>query len=106
MSVFKDLKTNFTGVGQVRGYKLTQISKTNSGFVYEVDTGATIYYEVFKKRLNQRFSCISYPTDKAFGIWSWTTPDLKRAFEILNNLSRKEQTKYALYNYTNKSIKN
>lgn len=106
MAVIRDLKTDFTGVGQVRGFKFTQIRKTKSAFLYLIDTGDRIYYEVFRKRLNRRFACISYPTDKAFGIWAWTTPDITVAFEILNDLSRKEQNKNTLYNNTNKSIKN
>ena len=87
MAEIRDLKTDFTGVGQVRGYKFTQISKTKSAFLYQVDTSDRLYYEVFRKRINRRFACVSYPTDKAFGIWAWTSPKLERAFEILNELS-------------------
>ena len=102
----KQLKTGFIGVGQVRGFQFALISKTNWAFLYEVDTGDTIYYEVFRKRINRRFACESHPTDKAFGIWAWTTPNMERALEILNNLSNNEQTLDALNNYTNKRIKN
>lgn len=86
----KQLPHCFTGNGQVKGFNFTQISKTNSGYIWKVNTGDTIYYEVFKKRLNQRFNCISYPTNKAFDIWAWTTPNMDRAFEILNDLSRND----------------
>lgn len=97
MSVINDLKQDFTGVGQVRGFKFTQISKTDSGFMYEVDTGNTIYYEVFKRRFNSRFNCISYPTNKAFSIWAWTTPRIIRAFEILNELSMEHSSVSAIH---------
>ena len=88
MAVIRDLKTDFTGVGQVRGYKFTQISKTSIAFLYQVDTSDRLYYEVLRKRINHRFACVSYPTDKAFGIWAWTTPNIERAYKILNDLSK------------------
>ena len=56
----------------------TQISKTDWGFIYEVEYGGYKHYEVFKKRLNHRFGTVSYPTDKAFGIWAWTCMTLER----------------------------
>ena len=87
MAEIKDLDMTFMGRGQVKGYKFTQISTTDYGFLYEVNTGDTKYYEVFKKVINHRFARISYPTNKAFGVWAWTTPDINRAFQILNNFS-------------------
>jgi hypothetical protein len=83
MMVIKELQTDFIGKGQVRGFKFTQISKTNTAFLYEINTGDMIYYEVFRKRINRRYGCESYPTDKAFGIWAWTTSNLNRAYWIL-----------------------
>lgn len=88
MAHIMELDTSFIGRGQVKGFKFTQISLTYHGFLYEVNTGDRIYYEVFKKCVNRRFARISYPTNKAFGIWAWTTPDRNRAFQILNNLDR------------------
>jgi hypothetical protein len=38
-----------------------------------------IFALVFKKRLNRRFGTVSYPTDKAFGIWAWTCMPMERA---------------------------
>ena len=75
----KELKEQFEGKGQVRGYTFTQISKTDWGFIYEVEHCGHKHYEVFKKRLNHRFGTVSYPTDKAFGIWAWTCMTLERA---------------------------
>lgn len=86
----KPLRDTFDGIGQVRGYKFTQISKTNSAYVYEVNSGDMIYYEVFRKRINHQYGCISYPTNKAFGIWAFTTPNIERAFELLNDLSNND----------------
>lgn len=92
MAIIQELRGQFIGRGQVKGFHFIQISKTNSAFLYKVDTGDSIYYEVFKKLVNHRYACVSYPTDKAFGIWALTTPDLERAFEILNELSEIPQT--------------
>ena len=90
MAVIRELRTDFTGLGQVRGFKFTQMSKTDSAFLYEVNTGDMIFYEVFKRRYNTWFNCISYPTNKAFGIWAYTTPKIERAFELLNDLSNND----------------
>ena len=87
MTVYKELNTDFTGTGQVRGFKFTQISKTDSAYLYLINTGDRIHYEVFRKHINRRFACVSYPADKAFSIWAWTTSNLERAFEIFNELS-------------------
>lgn len=81
----KQLKNEFTGIGQVKGFKFTKINSTDCGFLYEINTGDTKYYEVFRKLVNRRFNTISYPTNKAFGIWAFTTPCLNRANEILNS---------------------
>ena len=75
----KELPKHFEGKGQVRGYTFTQISKTDWGFIYEVEFSGYKHYEVFKKRLNHRFGTVSYPTDKAFGIWAWTCLTLDKA---------------------------
>ncbi len=83
------LKTEFVGRGEVKGFNFSQISKTNWGFLYEVNTGHTIYYEVFKKRINHRFGCVSFPTSRAFGIWAWTTTDIKRASNILESFQER-----------------
>ena len=50
-----------------------QIKKSERAYIYKVTDTETehIYYEVFERRFNRRFKCISYPTDKAFGKWAW-----------------------------------
>lgn len=83
----KPLPKHFTGKGEVRGYKFSQISQTDKAFFYEVNSGDSLYYEVFKKYLNTRFACVSYPTSRAFGIWAWSIMSLENAqkkFEELN----------------------
>ena len=82
----KELPLQFMGRGEVKGFQFTLICKTNFCFLYEVNTGSTLYYEIFKRRINHRFACISYPRGNSFGIWALTTPDLDRAYEILREL--------------------
>lgn len=86
----KQLQLEFIGKGQVRGFKFTQINQSLYGFLYKVDSGNSIYYEVFRKRLNTQYNCISYPSDKSFGIWAWTTPSFNKAVDMFNNLDRFE----------------
>ena len=83
------LKKEFVGRGEVKGFNFSQISKTNWGFLYEVNTGHTIYYEVFKKKVNTQYDCVSYPRSKSFGIWAWTTTDIKQANKILESFQER-----------------
>ncbi len=83
----KPLPKHFTGKGEVKGYLFTQISQTDKAFIYEVSSGNSKHFEVFKKYLNTRFACVSYPTSRAFGIWAYTFTSLENAqkkFEELN----------------------
>jgi hypothetical protein len=83
----KELKKQFIGTGEVKGFKFTQITCTNRAFLYEVSTGDTLYYEVFKSRHNKRFDVVSYPSSKAFGIWAWTFPSIEKATNKFNQLN-------------------
>ena len=83
----KPLKKQFIGRGEVKGFKFTQITCTNRAFLYEINTGDTLYYEVFKRRINKRFDIESYPSSKSFGIWAWTYSDLERATKKFNQLN-------------------
>lgn len=82
----RELPKQFEGKEEVRGYTFTQIRSAKWGFIYEVDHGGHRHYEVFKKLLNRRFGTVSYPTDKAFGIWAWTCMSLENAKVCLNML--------------------
>lgn len=89
----KELREEFIGKGQVRGFRFTQVKKTEFGYIYEIDTKNTTHYEVFKRVYNSRYNCISYPSSKAFGIWAWTTNCLGKANNILEDIKiRKEST--------------
>jgi hypothetical protein len=83
----KQLEKNFIGKGQVKGFIFTQIKKSDNAYIYEVVDGSNLRYEVFNHKLNTRFGCVTYPSNKAFGIWAFTTPSFKRALEIFEDLS-------------------
>lgn len=78
----KELKCNY-----YKGTKsYTQINQSLNAFMYEVADTETghVYYEVFERKYNRRFNCISYPSDKAFGKWAWCISrgdDYKKAFD-------------------------
>ena len=82
----KPLKKQFIGTGEVKGIKFSQIRVANRAFLYEVDTGGTKHYEIFKKVINRRFACISYPTSNSFGKWAWVYKSLVAANKKFNEL--------------------
>jgi hypothetical protein len=81
------LKNCFFGKGEVKGYKFTQIQKSDIAFIYEVTSSRRKHYEVFKKKVNNRYNCISYPKSKSFGIWAWTCMTLEVAIAKVNELN-------------------
>lgn len=84
---FKPLPLQIMGKGEVKGFKFNQISKTSNGYCYEVNSGDNnIHYEVFRRKINKRFNCESYPTAKAFGSWAYTFRDKEKAMNKLISL--------------------
>ena len=81
----KQLQQQFQGRGEVKGYTFTQIRVTDKGFIYSKELNGSLSYEVFKRKENKLFDCISYPTSNSFGVWAWDCKTLERAEEILNN---------------------
>jgi len=84
----KELELKFTGKGQVKGFEFNQIKANDKAFIYEVKTENSIHYEVFQRKENTQYNCISYPSDKAFGLWAFTYTKLSLAidkFNLLNN---------------------
>ena len=73
MSKVRELEEDFIGKGEVKGFKFTQIKKNNYAYLYAVDTGDMVFFEVFKRVVNNRFNCVSYPRSKSFGKWAKTT---------------------------------
>ena len=90
----KPLEKYFIGRGEVKGFKFTQLKATDLAYMYQVEDGGMIHYEVFEKRINARFGNISYPNSNAFGIWAWTFRDFDKAMRKFNELNKKEGLKY------------
>jgi len=89
----KELKEYFVGIGQVKGYIFNQIKATKYAYLYEVSENNVIHYEVFKRNENTLYDCVSYPTDKAFGVWAWTCMSLERAENKFNEIELNELLK-------------
>ena len=89
----KELKEYFVGVGQVKGYIFNQIKRTNTAYLYEVSENNVVHYEVFKRRENKLYDCISYPGAESFGVWAWTCMSLERAEEMFNEIELDELLK-------------
>ena len=90
--IMRELKEYFSGKGKLKGYVFNQISKTKHGFIYEVKGSGTTHYEVFKRVENRMYDVVSYPTDKAFGVWAWTCMSIEKAnerFKEINDLEIK-----------------
>lgn len=84
----KELEKEFEGKGEVKGRRFVQLASNDAGYLYEVvpHDGSTSWFEVFKRKVNTYFDCISFPTSKAFGLWAWTTPSASRARELFEGL--------------------
>ena len=82
----KQLREQFIGIGQVRGFEFTQIEKSSFGYIYAVNTGNNTHYEVFKHVENTLYKTVSYPSNKSFGKWAWTYSTLQKAEDKFDEL--------------------
>ena len=85
----KELKKEFQGRGEVKDYTFKQVSSSPYAYIYEVSNNfnRNIHYEVFKRKENTYYNCISYPTSKGFGLWAWTKSDLTSAEYLFDELN-------------------
>lgn len=84
----KELLENFEKYGN----KYTQVKKSETAYMYKVESGTMTYYEVFLRKENTQFGCISYPGNSAFGLWAWCC-DLEKAllrFDLLNSKQKQQ----------------
>ena len=88
----KELQVSFTGRGQVRGFEFTQLKKTKYAYIYQLEHLNRVWYEVFKRKENTQFNVVSYPSNKAFGIWAWTTSDKNKAFDRFDEINLKAES--------------
>lgn len=94
----KELEEVFKGRGEVKGYTFTQLYRSDHAYLYEQKEKETghITYEVFRRKVNTQFGCVSYPSSKGFGdsiFMGKTFRDLNKAkeyFVYLNKLAEKK----------------
>lgn len=82
----KELATEFKGTGEVGGFMFSQVAKTDKGYVYKVSSGGEVWYEVFKRVINEQYGTVSYPKSKSFGKWAWSYMSLEKALKKLELL--------------------
>lgn len=75
----KELEKEFIGRGEVKGFRFTQIKQNQHAYIYQVDDDHGIRYEVFQRKINKKWECVSYPKSKSFGIWAWSCMSLEKA---------------------------
>ena len=97
----QELKKEFNGIGDVKGFTFTQLEKNNKAAFYEVlDTETNKkHYEVFLLKISkptertfgsqkiQYLESEIYPKTKAFGIWAWCFKDYQKAKNRFNSLT-------------------
>jgi hypothetical protein len=94
-----ELKKEFEGSGDVKGFKFNRFLLTEHAIMYEVNTSeGKVHYEVFKRKFTP--VCIDfekriysadvlkeiYPKSKDFGVWAWCITDREKAVEKYNKL--------------------
>ena len=86
----KLLDLEFSGKGEVKGFTFKQVQKSKTAYIYEVNSGSSIYYEVFTRVVNNKYQKEVYPMAKHFSIWAWAHmnyEDAKRKFNQLNTVN-------------------
>lgn len=80
----KELNVDFSS----KGFEFHQILRSENCYMYEKRLNSKIVgYEVFLRKENNQFNCVSYPGDNSFGLWAWSFYDEKRALDRFNRLS-------------------
>lgn len=68
----KELEASFFGKGESKGDYFQLLRQSKKAYLYKRSSPeGNIYFEVFKKKINQQYNCVSYPKSKSFGIWAW-----------------------------------
>lgn len=67
--MIKELEEVFEGRGEARGFTFTQLDRSDYAYLYEQKEKESghITYEVFRRKVNTQFGCVSYPSSKGFG---------------------------------------
>lgn len=91
----KELRKEFVGIGEVRGFVFKQLHMNEYAYVYEVKNPEqnSPHYEVFERVENLQFDCVSYPKAKSFGVWAWCLKDYDKAMLKYGKITKKAQEK-------------
>jgi hypothetical protein len=85
--MIKELRKEFIGIGEVKGFLFKQIIKTYKGYIYEVKPPESrVHYEVFRHKINRRYNTVTYPSSPAFSLYAWTYSTYKEARDKFDNL--------------------
>ena len=76
----RELEEEFVGRGEVKGFLFKQLKFEDGVYLYQVTSESSLYYEVFERRGNSQYDCVSYPALKSFGVWAFTTVSLDKAY--------------------------
>ena len=89
----KELKKEFIGIGEVRGFQFKQLYENGYAYMYEVfnPEANDRHYEVFERVENTAFDCISYPKSKSFGVWAWCIHNYGKAMLKYEEITKKVQ---------------
>jgi hypothetical protein len=82
----KELDNYFIGRGEVKGFSFSQLDSNSKAYLYEVNTGYSVHYEVFERKENTRFNCVTYPNSNSFGKFAWCITDKDEALERFSKL--------------------
>lgn len=84
----KELPIEFEGRGEVKGKSFKLLISSDNAYLYEC-TGENFntHYDVFRRRENRQFNCVSYPASKSFGKWAWTFNNLEEAEKKYNEIN-------------------
>lgn len=87
----KELKKEFVGIGEVKGFEFKQLHANGYAYVYEVKQPGVKepHYEVFERVENTIFNCISYPKQKSFGVWAWCINNYDQAIKKYEETTKK-----------------
>lgn len=87
----KELRKEFIGIGEVKGFMFKQLNANGYAYLYEVvsPNDNTPHYEVFERIENVIFDCVSYPKSKSFGIWAWCISDYDKAVKKYEETTQK-----------------
>lgn len=83
----KELETEFIGRGEVKGFHFKQVFRSMTAYMYEViPPNSCSYYEVFQRRVNERYDTVTYPKSSSFGRYAFTYLDFNTALKKFREL--------------------